>query len=485
MNALTILLVFLAYTSLIFLISWLTSRKADNESYFLGNRRSPWYIVAYGMIGSSLSGVTFMSVPGWVGDTGFSYLMIVFGYVLGYLFITFVLLPMYYKLQLTSIYSYLGQRFGLNSHKSGSWFFLMSRSLGSSLRMFLVINVLQIFVFDSFGIPFYLTTIIFIVLVLLYTYQGGVRTIVWTDTLQTTFMLAALVLSLIMISGEMNISLFALSERVFDSSYSNIIVNDFTARNHWLKQLLSGAFITIAMTGLDQDMMQKNLSCKTLKDARKNMLSFSVILVFVNMLFLVLGAALFLYADFSAISLPAMSDDLFPVISLHHLPFIAGLIFLIGLVSAAYSSADGSLTALTTSFSLDIIGMRRKGWDEKRQKKIRRIVHLCFAVLMWIMIVVFEAINDKSVIDKLFTIAGYTYGPLLGLFSFGLFTKRKIRDKLVFIPVLVAPILSYLLSFYSEILFKGYKFGFELLIINGILTFIGLYILSIGVKKSV
>lgn len=477
MNPITILLVFLAYTSLIFLISWLTGRKADNDTYFLGNRRSPWYVVAYGMIGSSLSGVTFMSVPGWVGSTGFSYLMIVFGYMLGYAVIAFVLLPLYYKLQLTSVYSYLGDRFGLNTMKAGSWFFILSRALGSSLRMFLVINVLQVFVFDSFGIPFALTAAVFIILILLYTYQGGVRTIVWTDTMQTTFMLLALVLTLVLIAAQMNISLPTLVEYVFQSDYSNVMIYDFAARNHWLKQLLSGAFITIAMTGLDQDMMQKNMSCKTLKDARKNIFAFSAILLIVNVLFLILGGALFIFADQFSIAIPKMSDDLFPTISFHHLPIVAGVIFLIGIISAAYSSADGTLTALTTTFSIDILGIRRRDWDENRRKRIRRRVHMAFAVVMWGLIIIFELVNDRSVIDKLFTIAGYTYGPLLGLYAFGMFTKWKIKDKWVLLPVLMAPVASYLLSLYSADLFWGYKMGFELLIVNGLLTFLGLVII--------
>lgn len=484
MSAITILLVFLAYTSLIFLISWFTGRKANNDTYFLGNRRSLWYIVAYGMIGSSLSGVTFMSVPGWVGATGFSYLMIVFGYMLGYVVIAFVLLPMYYKLQLTSVYSYLGDRFGLNSMKSGSWFFILSRALGSSLRMFLVINVLQIFVFDSLGIPFFVTTAVFIILILLYTYQGGVRTIVWTDTLQTTFMLLALILTLFLIAGQMDISFSALIGKVINSDYSNVMIYDFTAKNHWLKQLLSGAFITIAMTGLDQDMMQKNMSCKTLKDARKNIFTFSGILLIVNILFLILGGALFMFADQFSIAIPQMSDDLFPMISFYHLPIIAGVIFLIGIISAAYSSADGTLTALTTAFSIDILGLRRRDWDEKKRNTTRRIVHFAFAIVLWGLIIIFEMVNDKSVIDKLFTIAGYTYGPLLGLFAFGMFTKWAIKDKWVLVPVLAAPVVSYVLSYFSVELLNGYKFGFELLIINGILTFLGLLLISKGRVKE-
>ncbi|PKP03615.1 MAG: sodium:solute symporter [Bacteroidetes bacterium HGW-Bacteroidetes-6] len=473
-----ILTVFIVYTLLLFFITWLTSRKANNETYFIGNRRSLWYIVAYGMIGASLSGVTFMSVPGWVGETGFSYFMVVLGYFLGYLVISFVLLPLYYKLNLTSIYTYLEQRFGFASYKTGAMLFVVSRSLGASLRMFLVVNVLQIFLFNGLGVPFVVTACIFILLVLLYTFQGGIKTIVWTDTLQTTFMLGAMVFTIASIASQMNLSVVELVKKVADSSFSYITVTDFTARNHWLKQLLSGAFITITMTGLDQEMMQKNLSCKNLRDARKNMLSFSVVLIFVNMLFLFLGASLFLYADTFSIPIPALPDDLFATISLHYLPPLAGIVFLVGLISAAYPSADGAITSLTTSFSIDILKINRLGLSEKQQKRKRLIVHFSFAILLLSLIIMFSYINDRSIIDKLFTIAGYTYGPLLGLYSFGLFTRLQIHDKWVLVPVLAAPMLSYLLSIFSEQLLSGYKVGFELLIINGFLTFIGLLFIS-------
>lgn len=478
MNIGLILTVFVVYTLLLFLITWFTSRKANNETYFIGNRRSLWYVVAYGMIGASLSGVTFMSVPGWVGETGFSYFMVVLGYFLGYLVISFVLLPLYYKLNLTSIYTYLEQRFGFASYKTGSLLFIVSRSLGASLRMFLVVNVLQIFLFDSLGIPFAATACIFILLVLLYTFQGGIKTIVWTDTLQTTFMLGALIFTIVAIASKMNLSVFGLFERITESAYSNVIVTDFTSRTHWLKQLLSGAFITITMTGLDQEMMQKNLSCKNLRDAKKNMLTFSVVLIFVNLLFLFLGASLFLYADAFSIPIPALSDDLFATVSLHYLPPIAGIVFLVGLISAAYPSADGAITSLTTSFSIDILKINREGLSDKQRKNKRLIVHFSFALILLGLIIMFSYINDRSIIDKLFTIAGYTYGPLLGLYSFGLFTRLKIKDKWVLFPVIIAPVISYLLSVFSEQILFGYKVGFELLIINGFLTFTGLLIIS-------
>ncbi len=478
MNTTLILSVFVVYTLLLFFITWLTSRRAGNETYFIGNRRSLWYVVAYGMIGASLSGVTFMSVPGWVGNTGFSYFMVVIGYFLGYLVISFVLLPLYYRLQLTSIYTYLGQRFGGNTYRTGALLFILSRSLGASMRMFLVVFVLQTFLFDSLGVPFWLAAVIFIVLVLLYTFQGGIKTIVWTDTLQTTFMLGALIYTLLAIAGEMNLGIGELVSRIFESDYSQMIVSDFSARNHWLKQLLSGAFITIAMTGLDQEMMQKNLSCRSLRDARKNMLSFSVVVVGVNLLFLLLGAALYLFTDAKGIERPPLADDLFATVSLYHLTPLAGIVFLIGLISAAYPSADGAITSLTTSFSIDILRINREGYDARKQKRIRLLVHFSFAVLLLGLIIMFSFINDRSIIDKLFTIAGYTYGPLLGLFAFGLFTQRSIRDKLVFAPVIAAPVLCYLLAENSVVLLNGYQVGFELLIINGLLTFAGLWALS-------
>lgn len=480
MNNTIILIVFLAYTAMLFLVTYLTSRRANNETYYTGNRKSIWYVVAYGMIGASLSGVTFMSVPGWVGETGFSYFMVVIGYWLGYLVISFVLLPLYYKLNLTSIYTYLGQRFGFTSYKSGSLLFIVSRLLGASLRMFLVVNVLQIFLFKDLGIPFFATAAIFILLVLLYTFQGGIKTIVWTDTLQTTFMLVAVVMTIVIIADRMGLSVGSLFKQVMNSEYNYTIVSDLGARNHWLKQLLSGAFITITMTGLDQEMMQKNLSCKNLRDAQKNMLTFSIVLVFVNMIFLFLGAALFLYAEKTGIAIPELKDDLFATISLQYLTPLAGIVFLVGLISAAYPSADGAITSLTTSFSIDILGIKNKVWPEQKKKRIRLLVHFGFALVLLLLIGFFSIINDRSVIDKLFTIAGYTYGPLLGLYSFGMFTKRKIRDPYIVIPIILSPLICYGISYLSiHDMLWGYKIGFELLIWNGLLTFAGCWLLSI------
>jgi len=390
------------------------------------------------------------------------------------------LLPLYYRLNLTSIYGYLENRFGFWSYKTGAFYFILSRVIGASFRMFLVVNVLQIFVFDAWNIPFVITTLIFIILILLYTFKGGIKTIIWTDTVQTTFMLLALVLSIYLIMKNMGFSFGELSSAIFDSRYSRMFIGDWEDKRFFLKGIVSGAFIAIVMTGLDQEMMQKNLSCKTLKDAQKNMFSFTFVLLLVNFLFLFLGAALYLFTMYKGIALPARSDDLFPVIAVQHLGPLAGIIFLVGLISAAYPSADGALTSLTTSFSIDFLGMNKTTSHTERQKeKIRYTVHVGFAIILLSVIVLFREINDRAVIDKLFTIAGYTYGPLLGLYAFGLFTHRNPRDRYVPYVAILSPILCYCLSAFSNELLFGYKFGFELLILNGLITFAALWILSL------
>ena len=445
---------------------------------------SPWFVVAYGMIGASLSGVTFMSVPGWVKDTQFSYMVVVFGYLVGYFVIALVLLPLYYRLKLTSIYSYLDQRFGYWSYKTGAGFFIISRTLGASLRMFLVINVLQVFIFDAWNIPFWVNVMVFIILIILYTLKGGIRTIVWTDTLQTSFMLLAVVLSIIYISKGLGMPLSELFSSITHSSVTKMFNTDWHHERFFVKQFFSGMFITIVMTGLDQEMMQKNLSCRNLKEAQKNMFTFSGILVFVNLLFLFLGAFLLLYSQSKGVT-TASTDDLFPTVALEYLGPLAGLVFLIGLISAAFPSADGALTSLTTSVSIDFLGLdRRVGITEKKKTLIRYIVHLSVAVVFFISILIFSALNDRAVIDKLFTIAGYTYGPLLGLYSFGLFTKRNVNDRITPFIALTSPVVCFFLSKYSEVLLNGYKFGFELLLVNGFLTYAGLWIFSSKSVKS-
>ncbi len=468
-----------AYSILLFVVVWYTSRNADNESYFIGNKSSKWYLVAYGMIGASLSGVTFMSVPGWVGTTQFSYMMVVFGYLFGYAVIALILLPLYYRMNLTSIYTYLEERFGNYSYKTGAFYFILSRTIGASFRLYIVVNVLQTFVFDAWGIPFWMTVATFMVLILLYTYKGGVKTIIWTDTLQTTFMLFAVALSVIFIARELDFSLADTLSQVFDGKYSRLVNTEWQERSYFLKQFFGGMFIAIAMTGLDQEMMQKNISVRTVKDSQKNMFTFSVVLVFINFVFLCLGVLLYLFAESKGLSFHGRSsDDLFPEIALNHLGSISAIFFIIGLISAAYPSADGALTALTASFCIDFIGIKKKQWTEQKQKNVRYIVHISFAVLLLAVIVIFRMINDDAVINKLFTIAGYTYGPLLGLYAFGLFSKSPVHDKLVPLICLLSPILCYILNLNSESWLNGYKFGFELLILNGAITYLGLHLIK-------
>ncbi len=474
-----VLLIIAIYSVILFYIAFRTGKNESNANFFVAKKQSPWLVVAYGMIGASLSGVTFMSVPGWVGTTHFKYLMVVFGYLIGYAVIALVLMPLYYRLNLITIYTYLEQRFGKWSHKTGSFFFILSRTIGASFRIFLVVHVLQIFVFDAWNVPFVVTIAIFLALVILYTYRGGIKTIIWTDTLQTTFMLLAVVISIYLIISEMNISFSQLISQVWNSDLSQVIDTDVNSRQYYWKQIISGAFIAIAMTGLDQEMMQKNLSIRTLKDAQKNMFSFSIALLFVNLMFLFLGAALFLLVESKGIAMPKNSDDLFPMIAINYLSPLAGIIFIIGLISAAYPSADGALTSLTTAFSIDFLKIdKNEKLSEAQAQKIRHRVHLIFALILFAIIYIFSLINDRAVIDKLFTVAGYTYGPLLGLFAFGILTKRKVKDTIVPFIAIISPIVCYFLSEFSVQLLNGYKIGFELLLINGLITFLGLYFIS-------
>ncbi|PTB96767.1 sodium:solute symporter, partial [Marivirga lumbricoides] len=384
--------------------------------------------------------------------------------------------PLYYRLNLISIYTYLEQRFGTRSYKTGAFFFLLSRIVGSAFRLFLVAGVLQIAIFDAFKWPFSITVAVTIALIWLYTFRGGIKTIVWTDTLQTLFMISAVVISIYLMKDGLDMSWTSLSEKVSNSGYSKIFVWDWQSGKNFFKQFVSGAFIAIVMTGLDQDMMQKNLTCRTLKDAQKNMFWFCIVLVIVNFLFLSMGALLYVYAEQMQITLPQKSDDLYPMLALQHFPAVAGVVFLLGIVAAAYSSADSALTALTTSFCVDFLGL---GKEEKPiSKKLRIRVHLGFSVILFAVILIFKAINDDSVITAVFTAAGYTYGPILGLFTFGLITKYSLKDKYVPIVCLLSPVLSYIININSEAWLNGYKFGFEILVVNGLLTFIGLFLLK-------
>jgi len=479
MNPYIIASIVVGYFALLILISHLTSKKATNETFFTGNRKSPWFVVAYGMIGASLSGVTFMSVPGYVQSSQFTYFGVVLGYTIGYVAIAFVLLPLYYKLNLTSIYTYLDKRFGSNSQRTGSFFFIVSRLMGSALRMYLVVFVLHEFVFKAIGVPFWALALFFIVLILIYTFKGGIKTIIWTDTLQTTFMLLSTVITIVFLLKEMDISFFDMMSQATDKGYTCMFNTCWRSKNFFIKQILSGAFITIAMTGLDQDMMQKNLTCKSLKEAQKNMLSFSVCIVIVNFLFLILGVALMAYSSKTGFALPEKSDSIFAAVA-QNLGSITWIIFIIGLVAAGYSSADGTLTSLTTTFCFDILQFDKKpNYDEQKKTRIRKRTHIIFAAIYFLIIIVFKPFHTDSLIETLFDIAGYTYGPLLGLFCFGLFIKkRNPNDKAVPFIAVLSPIISYLLNIYSEELLFGYKFGFEILIVNGLLTFVGLLIFS-------
>ena len=479
-----ILTVFAIYTVLILVIAHLTSRKSTNETFFTGNRKSPWFVVAYGMIGASLSGVTFMSVPGNVYTSQFTYFGIVLGYIIGYAVIAFLLLPLYYKLNLTSIYSYLEMRFGRHSEKTGAAFFILSRLLGSALRMYLVVFVLYEFVFKAWNIPFWVPAVIFIGIILLYTFKGGIKTVVWTDTLQTTFLLLAAFLTAWFIMKNLNVSLGDLLKSASQKGYTKVFETDWTHNKFWVKQVLSGMFITITMTGLDQDMMQKNLTCRNLRDAQKNVMTSSLLFVVVNGLFLCLGAALICYAQATGFQLPVneagvvVNDKIFPSVAFSLSKFTA-VVFVIGLVAAGYSSADGTLTALTTTFCFDFMHFDKKQISEEQITKYRKWIHVAFAMLYLLVIIAFRPFHNESLIDKVFDIAGYTYGPLLGLYTFGLFVKnRRVLDKAVPFIAVASPVISYFLKMYSPQLFGGYRIGFEILIINGLLTFLALLAFS-------
>ncbi len=473
MNANIILLIFIIYFLVLLVISNLTTKSSSFNDFFNASKSSPWYLVAFGMIGTSLSGVTFISVPGEVGNSNFSYFQVVLGYLVGYYVIAKILLPIYYKYNLVSIYTYLDKRFGYFSYKSGAFFFLLSRTIGASFRLFLVAGVLQISIFNQLGLPFFFSVLLTVLLIWIYTFKGGIKTIVWTDTLQTFFMLSAVIITIIIITDRMNISLYESYLMIKESSYSNIFYFDWRSGNDFFKQFISGAFIAIVMTGLDQDMMQKNLTCKNLNEAQKNIFWFCVILVIANLLFLSLGALLYLYADLINYQVPLRSDDLYPLLALNELGFTTSVIFILGIIAAAYSSADSALTSLTTSFCIDFLDIEKI----KNKRRTRIIVHIGFSILLLLIIMIFNEINDQSVINSIFKAAGYTYGPLLGLFSFGIYTKYNIKDKFVFIVCFASPVISYLINSFSEKLLFGYKFGFEILLLNGLITFIGLFLI--------
>ena len=487
---LTILICFAAYTLLLFVVMWLTGRRGakGNEAFFRGGRRSPWFVVAYGMIGASLSGVTFMSVPGGVYGGAWTYMPMVFGYVLGYAVIALVLLPLYYRLNLTSIYTYLGRRVGVVSEKTGALFFIVSRLLGSALRMYLVVFVLYEFVFRAWGVPFWVPAVVFIAIILLYTFRGGIKTVVWTDTLQTTFLLLAAVATVVAILNTLDMSLPELLRRSADEGHTRMFETDPSAPKFWIKQVFSGMFITITMTGLDQDMMQKNLTCRSLRDAQKNVMTSSLLFIVVNILFLCLGAALLAYASQTGFALPVneagvvVPDKIFPSIAFSLSGFTA-VCFVLGMVAAGYSSADGTLTALTTTFCYDFLGFSGEASSSGKQLRTRRLVHIAFALLYLLVIIAFRPFHRQSLIDTLFDVAGFTYGPLLGLYAFGLFTKRVARDSWVPFIAVLSPVLCYVLKLNSYQWF-GYHFGFEILLLNGLITFLLLLLSSIKTTNT-
>lgn len=471
-----VLLVLAAYFSLLLLVSWFTSRGATSVTFFTGNRRSPWLLVAFGMVGATLSGVTFISVPGEVGNSAFSYLQFVLGNLVGYWLVAGLLLPVYYRMNLISIYSFLGDRFGMISHKTGSFFFIVSKLIGAAFRLYLVAAVLQIAFFDAYGISFSVTVLVSIALIWIYTFRGGIKTIVWTDTLQTLFLVSAVVLTLFSIKETLGWSFSGMVQEIFRDPLSQVFTWEWASGNNFFKQFLSGMFITLVMVGMDQDMMQKNLTCRNLKDAQKNMMVFSLAFLITVILFLCLGVLLYQFARSSGVEIPQASDDLYPLLAINHLGVFVAIAFLLGVTAAAYSSADSALTALTTTLNIDFLDTEK--YSENKKKRVRILSHIMFSILLIWIILLFKAINNQSVVVAVFKVAGYTYGPILGLFLFGLFSARKIRDRLVPLIALLSPILSYIISMNSEKWLNGYTFGFEILILNGWIMITGLWIIS-------
>lgn len=483
MNSYIILFIIAAYFGILLLIAWITGRKSsNNEAFFLGNRKSPWYIVSIGMVGASLSGVTFISVPGMVRSIDMTYMQTVLGFFVGYILIAKILLPLYYKLQLTTIYSYLRDRIGPHSYKTGASFFLLSKIVGAAARLYLVVLILQHYVFNTWNIPFFITVIICIFLVWLYTYRSGIKTIIWTDTLQTLCLIAMLVVIIWQVKDKMGLDFGSMIQTIHSSPHFRIFeFDDWNSPQHFVKQFFSGIFITIVMTGLDQDMMQKNLSCKSLKDAQKNMYAYGFAFTPVNFLFLSLGVLLLTLAYQQHIELPALNDDILPMFCTSGILGHSILIFFtIGIIAAAFSSADSALTALTTSFCIDILGIEKE--KAEQAKRTRLAVHLLISALFALIILVFKAVNNRSVIDAIYMIASYTYGPLLGLFLFGLFTKKRPRDKYVPYICLLSPLICFTIDHLTK-QYTGYVFGYEMLMLNGSITFFGLWLASIHKAK--
>ncbi|MEL7585238.1 MAG: sodium:solute symporter [Prolixibacteraceae bacterium] len=475
MSTLLIFIIIFLFFAMLLGVSYFTSRNANSETFFTGNRRSPWYLVAFGMIGSTISGVTFISVPGEVGNTAWTYLQFLLGNFIGYWIIAMVLIPLYYRLNLVSIYTYLDQRFGIRSYKTGAFFFLVSQTIGASFRLYLAAGVLQIAFFDSLGIPFGVTVFLTLLLIWLYTFRAGIKTVVWTDSLQTFFILGAVGVTIWVISAKLNLGLGEMITTVSSHPYSQIFDWDWQSRTNFFKQFAAGLGIVIVLNGLDQNMMQKNLTCKTRQEAQKNIFWFSFAFIIANLFFLCLGVLLYYFADQNGITLPARTDDLFPVLAIQHFGTLAGALFLLGILSAAYSSADSALTALTTSFCIDLLNLKV---DSPQNKATRFKVHIGFTIVMFLVITLFRVINNDSVVTAVFRVAGYTYGPLLGLFAFGILMKNQVKDRFVPYICLLSPALSYVVSSNSKAWLGGYEFGFELLLMNGLITFLGLLIFT-------
>lgn len=495
MSPILLLVIIIAYFALLLGVAFYTGKGSNNDSFFIGNRKSNWMLVAFGMIGTTLSGVTFVSVPGAVGGNKFQYLQITIGYLIGYIIIAYILLPLYYKLKLTSIYGYLQQRMGNLSYKTGAWIFIVSRLVGATARLYLVVNILQESILQSLGVPFIVTTLVILLMILLYTYEGGVKTIVWTDTLQTSCMLLGLVICSAYMMDALNLNFFESISAMTEKGYTQIINNDTNSSSFFLKQILAGAFITITMTGIDQEMMQKSLSVTNLKDSQKNMVTLGLILTGVIGLFLYLGGMLYLFGEsqggvFSDVvangnttkqflmnGKNTYGDAMFPFVALNMLPPFVSIIFILALISALFPSADGAMTALTASLCIDILGLNNKKWDNKKKEKFRKNIHLIVAFSFLVMVLIFKWINDKSMIDLILKMATFTYGPLLGLFAFGIFTKLKVKDHLVPLVCILAPVISFVIDKYQSLIFGDFKIGLELIIINGLLTFIGLWLI--------
>lgn len=474
MSASIAIIILIAYFCMLMVVGYFTSKNSNATTFYNANHSAPWYLVAFGMVGVSLSGVTFISVPGEVGNTHWSYLTLVIGNCMGYMLIAWILLPIFYRLNLISIYGWLEKRYGAKTRRSGSILFLISQLIGASFRLFLIVSVLQIAFFNSIGIPLWCTVLITLLFVWLYTFRGGIKTLVWTDTLQTIFMLLSLFITIFIICKEMNFSIGEATNAIAQSDYSTIFNWDWKSGQNTIKQLIAGIAITVAINGLDQNMMQKNLTCSTLKECRKNMFTFSALFLITNILFLTLGTLLYLYANSNGIAIPDKSDQLFPTLALNHFGFFAGLFFLLGVTAAAYSSVDSSLTAMTTAFCSDIMGVTEKN----PRPKLRVTVHLLFSLLMGAIIIIFNSSNNSSVVSAVFTAVGYTYGPILGLFLFGLCTKRQPNEKAIPYICVASPIIAWVINRYSETILFGYKFGFEILLLNALITIIGLAISS-------